>query len=578
MRSRLTVDSMYQVYTQEQSLQNMAEVAAQIWEEQVQSVEAPKREQKAAKMLNLATQAPHSQFGAFAQAIAESVDARNKRKKARSAPAVPVPAVIVRETEMQRLVRNLDLHGLVLGGLRESLDPESSVWLYAQTRLVERMKQAGLPQQCDALWASFAKEGWQTDVIKQCVAWLNVGALDGLLAQVFTELGAVWEQFAEDEQAGKPRPKLTVAQTTELQPIRVLLRVLGIAGLRELAMVSPDSPLEDALAMRLKTFASPLGAGIADHHAATQLHALFDAYQKEGEKAFAQVKLEGAQKQAARMYCRVVAFVQKQEQTWAAAAKQCMAAEAMARIDRKLAKQPGDTGYLVERARALSDHHNDHPSALAVLDSIPKADRNAGSARERAIVLGAMSRLSEMQETLDEALATPAWDDTVSLAKLFCLRAEARMRAQDALGAWSDARRATLIAPSLPRLSELNSRVLQLLEKDWEKNLSAGLQEAAKLQAFRLVLAQARSALLHERWEAAAKIAMDKRARSPEAAATAEQVATLAQEMPKFFAAAQPHLQQALPPGITSEMAEMLRQNGWDPQQDGLPTIAEETD
>ncbi len=580
MRSRLTIDSMYNVYTHEQNLQDMAEVAVQVWEGQVQSLEAPRRASKIAKMLNLAQQTPQPQFGAFVQAIAETVDARSKRKK--PIAAVPVPAVVARETEMQRLIRNLDLQGIILGGLCDQLKLETpedeGLWLYAQARLVARMKLAGLPQQCDALVASFAKEGWQADVIKQCVAWLNVGALNGLLAHVLAQLSQVWAQFAADEQAHKPHPKLTVAQTLELQQTRVVLRLLSIVGLRELAMVPPESPLEDALAMRLKEYMAALGTGIPDHHAAAQLHELFDAYQKEGEKVFAQVSLEGVKKQAARMYCQVVTFVQNQEKTWASAAQECMEAEALARVDRKLAKTPGDATYLVDRARALSDYRHDDKAALAVLDSIPKAKRDAAVARERAIVLGNMGRLAEMQQTLDAALATPSWDDKELFAKLFCLRAEARIHDKDALGAWADWRRATLIAPSLPRLLELHSRVVVLLKKDEEDALMHGLEEASSLQGFRIALALARKALLDERWEEAASIAHDTHARSPMAAAAAERVATLAQQMPQFFAAAEPHLKQVLPTGMTPQMMELLVENGWDPRQGGLPSIAEEAD
>jgi hypothetical protein len=242
MRSHFTIDSMYHVYTQEQNLQDMAEVALEVWEGQLQSIEPAKRQQKTAKMLNLAGQMPHPQFGAFAQAIADTAQARASRKignQKRLSVPVPVPSVLLRETDMQRLIRNLDLQGIVLGGLCETLKLETpedeSLWLYAQIRLVGRMKQAGLPQQCDAQVATFAKEGWGIDVMKQCVDWLNVGALNGLLAHVFAQLGRVWAQVAEDEKAHKAPPKLTVAQMAELQPTRVLLRVLGIAGLRELA-------------------------------------------------------------------------------------------------------------------------------------------------------------------------------------------------------------------------------------------------------------------------------------------------------------------------------------------------------
>ena len=521
MRSRLTVDSMYHVYTQEQNLQAMAKVAAELWESCVQPIEAARRDKKVAKMLDLATQMPHPQFAAFAQSIAKSCDARSKRKKpASQKPSpVPVPAVVTRETEMQRLTRHLDLQGIVLGGLCESLELETSdkerVWLYAQTRLVARMQQAGLPKQCEALVASFEKEGWQVDVLKQCVDWLNVGALNGLLAHVFAQLGEAWSQHAEDEKSHKAPAKLTVAEMEDLRPTRILLRVLGLAGLRELAAVPPDSPLEDALVARLKEYAEPIGDGIANRHAASQLHALFDAYEKEGEKAFSNVSFVGVQKQAARMYCRVIAFVQKQERAWTTAAKECMEAAALDRGDRKLAKHPRDATYLVERARALSDYRNDTQGALAVLDGIPKADRDGTHARERGILLGKMGRFPEMLHTLDRALASPDWSDLSALAKLFCLRAEARIHTQDALGAWADARRATLIAPSLPRLADLNSRVLGLLEKDWEDGLSAALEEAQGVQAFRFHLAKARSALLHERWEDAVKIGQCQQAQSP---------------------------------------------------------------
>jgi hypothetical protein len=253
-----------------------------------------------------------------------------------------------------------------------------------------------------------------------------------------------------------------------------------------------------------------------------------------------------------------------------------MEAEAIARVDRKLLKHPLDAACLVDRARALSDYRNDMQGALAVLDSIPTAKRDGIYARERAIVLGKLGRLPEVLTTLDSALATPAWDDRLLLAKLFCLRAEARLHAQDALGAWADARRATLVAPSLPRLTELNGKVLALLEKNWEQSLSEGLHEPTQLQGFRFELAQARSALLHERWDEAARVAESKHAKSPAAAATAKQIAALAQEMPTFFAAAAAQPQETLPEGITPEMMALLRQSGWDPQQGGLMSVPED--
>ena len=584
MRSRLTIDSLFAVFTQEQNLQDMANSATSLWEDHIKALPTSKRDLKIAKMLNLATQMPHPQFGAFVHAVSSTADARSKRKKSavtRPTPA-PIPAAVTRETEMQRLARYLNLQGLILGGIMENLELRDEEgerhWLYAQTRLVARMKQADLPALCSDELQKYQHDGCTPAVIKQCVDWLNVGALNAIMAHVFAQLGHAWIQFAEDKKQNKAAPTLTVAQLNDLKPARLLLRTLSLLGLRELATVPANSPLEDALTVTLHAFVPQLEQGIINHHTATALHALFAKYETDGDKAFFDCPFTGVQKQAAQMYCHVVDFVQKQERVWLGVAKELVEEEAFARIERKLAKNPQDGPFLVQRARVLSDYRGDHAQALAVLNSVSEGQRNAAYARERAVVMGKLGRLSEVLQTLDQALAASPWEgNATDFGKLYSMRADARLHAGDTLGAWADARRATHLTPMLPHLPGLNQRVLAALESAWDEALAASHKEGSALRTYWIEITRARGQLLQGKWsEAMATLADEGAHRSAQAQHWRVRITMLAKSLQDFFTEADKHKVTA-GDGLPADLAAVLQQRGWSATHaQKLATIQEE--